>query len=305
MDQQDYTRFMELTADELQEKDPSASVCFMAIGPPEVHGPHLPLGTDLEIAQALRDRYIEDFRNRHPERGIVVLPSLPIGSDALPRPGSLGVPARTLERILRSWGLDLADIGFRQLVISDNHGGPRHLLAVESAARYLWRRRRFALVNPFSEAFRRMMAHDETLMRDTALSPGAMGDLADLHAGTNETSLALAVDTIDPRACFQDLPAVAPPSPNRVMSMVAAAIGALGGRAIGREIRALGSIARWAAGDGPGYIGNPSQGSADAGQKMLDFRRECAASLIDRALEGDYPGIRPPLWPLRILRFLP
>ena len=297
--------YLALTASELGALDPERTVFFVAIGPLEVHGPHLPLGTDIFVAEDLRDRYVEDFLKRYPGHSAVVLPTVPIGGDALPMNGSLDVSARDLEGFLVAWGRGLSRGGFRYLVVADNHGGPRHLLAAEAASRTLWRRHHVALLNPFVEEFRRMVDLDEELLDSVEMDAGRVGDLSDLHAGTNETSLALASDRILPVDDYTGLPRRDPPPPGRVAGTMASLLGLLGARRLSMEVRRLGSVIAWAGSEGPGYIGAPGEASSEAGERMIAYRAEVAAEMIDRILAGESPAARPPLWPLRLLRYLP
>ena len=297
--------YLELTASEWEVMEPERTMCFVAIGPPEVHGPHLPLGTDIFVAEDLRDRYIEGFLERYPGYGAVVLPTVPIGADALPMRGSLEVPARDLEKFLVAWGRGLSRAGFRHLVVADNHGGPRHLLAAEAASRTLWRRHRFALLNPFVEEFRRMLDLDEGLLDSVQMGAGRVGDLSDLHAGTNETSLALASGRIRPAQDYTALPRRETPPPGRIVGGVASLLRFLGAWGPSAEVRRLGSVMAWASAEGPGYVGAPGEASPEAGERMMAYRVGVAAEMIDRVLAGESPGARPPLWSLRLLRYLP
>jgi len=136
-------------------------------------------------------RYQAALAEEYPDYTLVLLPSLYVGSDALPAKGSLSVPAPVMREVLLAYVKGLAAQGFRYLFLADNHGGPRHQLGMEVAARKAWKKYRFYLVNPFNLEFRLMVQHDPGFLRDCGLRPGSCGDDADAHAGTNETSLML------------------------------------------------------------------------------------------------------------------
>ncbi len=298
--------YVHMTMTELDALDRHRTVFLMALSPMEAHGPHLPLGTDLLVAEELVNRYIDLLQERHPELDLVRLPSLTLGADLLPRVGSLTVAPRVVERVLDSYVTSLAAGGFRYLFVADNHGGPRHLLACEAAARRARRRHGFYLVNPFSLEFSMMMTHNPTLLGGTGLGPGTCGDIEDLHAGTNETSLALATDRSIVRDSFCQLPRLDPPSPGALFRLAAMILRTLGAKGLAREISNLGTIIRWAADESAGsYIGAPAAASAESGETMLQGRLAVASDLFDRALKGDSVAMRPPLWPLRVLRLLP
>ena len=232
--------YVEMSLPELRALDPGKTVFMMSVSPIEVHGPHLPVGTDVFI-------YMAELHKRQPHLQFVRLPSLYIGSDALPVAGSLSVPAVHLEGVLRAYGKGLAEQGFRYLFVADNHGGPRHQMAVEAAARALWRKYRFYLIDPFGTDFRYMVQHNAKFMSTTGLGPGACGDDPDSHAGTNETSLMLRVH----RGMLGGLPqcqSISPPARRGAAKLVgglARMLRLLGGRTLGRDLDHLANTLAW------------------------------------------------------------
>lgn len=88
----------------------------------EQHGPHLPVGTDVMIAQA----YLERVRAHLPaDVPATFLPVQPVGisTEHLAFPGTLTLPTETA---LQSWmalGDSVACAGVRKLVIVTSHGG--------------------------------------------------------------------------------------------------------------------------------------------------------------------------------------
>ncbi len=298
--------YADLTMIEMDSLDRSRTVFLLALGPMEAHGPHLPLGMDLFVAQEMLERYINLLQERHPELDLVRLPPLTLGADILPRTGSVSIPPRVLERVLGSYVANLASEGFRYLFVADNHGGPRHLLACEAAARRAHRRHEFHLVNPFCHEFALMMSNSSILLEGTGLRSGTCGDIEDLHAGTNETSLALAISGDLPRADYCQLPALRPPPPDPIFRLLAGLLRSIGAKGLAREILDLGSIIHWAGDNDTGsYIGSPAAASAAKGEIMLQKRLQLAAELFERVLSGQTVALRPPLWPLKFLRLLP
>lgn len=298
-------RFEELTGRDLGAIDRKRSVLFGAVGPPEIHGPHLPLGTDLRVAEALRDSYARRFLHRHRDRDAILLPTLPLGADALPRPGSLQVPSRALEAVLYSWGVGLSRAGFGIMVLADNHGGPRHLLAVEAAAERLWRRHGFILVTPFCEVFSRMVSEDPEILAVTGLAADAIGGLSDLHAGTNETSLFMVLgerEILPPPAM---VPPVEPPEVPRWARIISRILEGLGAGRLSDEVWHLGIVSAWASREDVAHLGAPDRATREAGERMFSYRVDLCEKLLDVALTGERPRTPPPLWSLRILRFLP
>ena len=73
--------YSDLTGPELASLDPDRTIIISSISPLEVHGPHLPIGTDIAIAEELRNRVARKIEDRHPELDLLFMPSLPLGSD--------------------------------------------------------------------------------------------------------------------------------------------------------------------------------------------------------------------------------
>lgn len=309
--------YVEMSLPELRALDPGNTVFVMSVSPIEVHGPHLPVGTDVFVSDNLAERYMAELHNRRPHLQFVRLPSLYVGSDALPVAGSLSVPAVHLEGVLKAYGNGLAKQGFRYLFVADNHGGPRHQMAVEAAARALWRKYRFYLIDPFGADFRYMVQHDAKFVSRTGLGPGTCGDDPDSHAGTNETSLMLACSPRHVRGDYRSVRASLPAARRGAAKLVgglAMLVRLLGGRTLGRDLDHLANTLAWVSDPGMiPYMGDPSKATREAGEAMLAARVKVAMDLFERALaSGAGPEstrapvhITPMLWGLRIMRKLP
>ncbi len=297
--------YADLTMTELSQLEAPMCVLFMAVSPLEAHGPHLPVGSDLMISEALCDRYITAFSEAFPDYQPVRLPSLVLGADVLPRLGSIGVPARLLEQTLVHCAKMLSQQGFRYLVIADNHGGPRHLLGMEAAARRAFRKYNFYLINPFVDEFAQMLSSSEDLMRVTGLKNDRMGALNDLHAGTNETSLLRATHPEGVRDVVRQLSPEAPPSPGWILTTLERFLCRLGFWQLATDLAALGSIARWSRTTKSAYIGAPRESSVEAGEAMLSWRVNNMITIFQRVSKGESIRFRPPLWAVRFLRYLP
>ena len=165
-------QYEELTYLELDALDRKNTVFMSAISPLETHGPHLPLGTDIFIAENLRDRVAQKLTAKYPELNIVFLPTLALGSDSIPVKGSVRIRYKAIRGALIDTGLTLAGLGFKYWILTDNHGGPHHQIAIELAAREL-AAKKLNLIAPFNTLFRRMVAHDPDLLEKTGLGPGA------------------------------------------------------------------------------------------------------------------------------------
>ncbi len=297
--------YTELSATEVAALDREHTLPLMALSPIEVHGPHLPLGTDMLVARELQNRIMAQVSERWPGTGFLVLPPAFLGADALPAPGSIDVDSRAIYHLLLASGRALAEQGFRELLLTDNHGGPRHQIAIEKAVRRLYRERGFALLAPFNRFYRRMIDQDPTLLEETGLRAGTCGDSEDNHSGTNETSLMLVVAPGLVLPLWKTLPRAAVPADapwKRVLGKVADAAGGLGARRLGRDLRHLGQLLGWTNMEPmPFYLGDPSQASAEAGERMLAAHVRQALEMLAEVRAGEPPFSEPVLWDLRFV----
>jgi len=105
-------------------RDPGAVLTLAAV---EQHGPHLPLGTDLEIARGILAVALQRLPREFP---VVVLPTQAVGTSAEHGsfPGTLSLAPRLLEGIVQELGAAIAGVGIRRLVLFNSHGGNRATL---------------------------------------------------------------------------------------------------------------------------------------------------------------------------------
>ena len=126
-------RLGHLTYTEVQDLDPGALVAILPVGAIEAHGPHLPLETDVIIAEAMAESGSEQLA----EVGIesVILPPIAYTSAAFARnfPGTLSLDADAVERHMFELGSALAVQGFRALAIANAHLDPGHLASIRGA----------------------------------------------------------------------------------------------------------------------------------------------------------------------------
>ena len=106
--------------DELTRGLAKAPVAFVPVGALEYHGPHLPFGVDMLTAEGLCQRTAA-------VTGGVVLPSLFVSTGVLPLPNSVTFPIETVRMVIRAVLEELADGGFRVIVVFSGHGALDHL----------------------------------------------------------------------------------------------------------------------------------------------------------------------------------
>lgn len=298
-------RYAELNLSNLRCINPQKTICLMAVSPIEVHGPHLPLGTDVFIAEKLQEEYCRALASRWPDFDLLLLPPVYAGCDSLPVEGSISVRAKTLEALMEDYVRSLAGQGFRYLIVCDNHGGPSHQLAMEAASRKAWRRYNFALINPFNVVYKKMVLHDKSFLELVGLPPGQCGDDDDCHAGTNETSLMLAARS-HLVGDYHSVGASAPPAKTGLAALVRGLgklLSRLGFKELYAEMDHLAGLLAWI--NAPGrqpYLGAPGLATPEAGERMIKGHVSVAVELVAEALAGKKPSTEPMLWRMRFFR---
>ena len=99
--------YADLNAQEVTDLDPAHTIALMALSPLEVHGPHLPIGTDAMVAEELLARLLARLEEQYPDYDRLVLPTLYAGSDTIPALGSFDVDSRALYYLLVAAGCSL------------------------------------------------------------------------------------------------------------------------------------------------------------------------------------------------------
>ena len=110
-----------MTWTEVREEIRSDTPLLLAVGAMEQHGPHLPLGTDGFIPHLIAKRV-------GATRRVILAPPLVYGAYSRPRtgggrhfPGSVGLPGRVLEEVVRCLVDDWLRQGFRRVGVINGH----------------------------------------------------------------------------------------------------------------------------------------------------------------------------------------
>jgi len=143
-----FLKFDELTAPELDQLDREKTVFMLPISLLEEHGPHLPLGVDVYVADFMAQRIIDLIAGEHPDFTIVKFPPIPIGSGGIRWVGTINSKQRTVRKVLLDYCRNLGRYGFKYLLISNGHGGLGHVVALEEAARIATRRYNMSVISP-------------------------------------------------------------------------------------------------------------------------------------------------------------
>jgi creatinine amidohydrolase len=117
---------------------PARWIAVLPLAATEQHGPHLPVGTDVMIAQAYLARVRELLADSIPA---TFLPLQPVGisTEHIGYPGTLTLPTDVALRTWMALGESVARAGLRKLVMVTSHGGnsaAMTLVAQDLRARY-------------------------------------------------------------------------------------------------------------------------------------------------------------------------
>ncbi|HEX3425514.1 MAG TPA: creatininase family protein [Acidimicrobiales bacterium] len=192
-------RLAELRAPEVAERLAPSSVLIQPIAAIEQHGPHLPLATDLLVAESTVDAVVAE---RGEELDLWVLPSLAYGksNEHAWAPGTIWLSATTLLGVLDDLGRSLATLPTKRLAFVNGHGGNTQLLAVANRELRLAHGLLTFLLHP-SVPPDSGGGPPAGVTEDTELGMG-------IHAGRDETSLILHLrpDLVDMAAAVRCVP---------------------------------------------------------------------------------------------------
>jgi len=192
----DFMRFEELSTPQLESIDKQHAVVLLPIGPLEEHGPHLPFGVDAFNADFVAEKVAGMLKKIDAKITIIKLPVLFLGTHVYRFGGTLWVRQRVIRDTMVDYGRSLAKFGFKKMVIVSAHGGPRHFVALEEAARLVSRRHGVLMISLTSRIIVDFLMgrYVEQISRSlkTPLTEEDRRTLAmDYHAGWWETSMML------------------------------------------------------------------------------------------------------------------
>lgn len=170
------TPLADLRAPEIAELSPDA-IAVLPVGSIEQHGPHLPLSTDLIVAETLARDAVTAFGDEH---DLVLLPSLAYSksNEHAWSAGTMWLSATTLLAVLDDLARCLATTPVRRLVFLNGHGGNSALLQVASRDIRL------------AHGLRTFVMHPSVPPDQGGSSPATEYGMG-IHAGVQETSVLL------------------------------------------------------------------------------------------------------------------
>ena len=220
----------------------------------EAHGPHLPLGTDIVIAEAMA----RSGAARLAARGydVLLLPALPVSPApfAAAFAGTIHTPAEATTMVVAGVARSLAEHGVRITAVANAHHDPSHVEALRGAVARCGRDGGATLV--FPDLTRRRWAERLT----DEFRSGAC------HAGRYEGSVVLAER---PELVRREIMAGLPANPQSLVTAMRA------GRATFAD-----------AGGADAYFGFPADATADEGRRIVEILGAILEDAVLEALEA-------------------
>jgi creatinine amidohydrolase len=214
-------------------------VAVLPAGAIEAHGPHLPLGTDVIIAEAMARAGAGRLASAGLE--VIVLPSLVFAPApfAAAFAGTVDVPAAAITSTIAAVAREMARHGVRLTAIANAHHDPMNVAALRAAVTEL----------SAGEEGPRLVFPDLTRRKWAARLTEEFVSGA-CHAGRYETSIVLAER---PELVRTDVMSGLPPNPRSLVDAI-------------RE----GQTAFAAAGGPEAYFGWPAEADASEGRESVD-----------------------------------
>lgn len=248
-------RLSDLTWEEVGALDLERTVAILPVGATEAHGPHLPLDTDVTIAEAMAESGARRLSAHGLE--VVLLDGLRYTPAAFAAsfPGTIDVGAATLTALLIDIAAGLHRTAIATLAIANAHFDPANLEALHAAAAAIGESESVRVV--FPDVTRRPWGSRLT----EEFRSGAC------HAGQYEGSILLARD------------------PGRVRE---GAMRALEDNPISLSSAIRDGVRNFTeAGGDRAYFGRPSQATAEEGRATIETLGSILAEAVSEALRED------------------
>lgn len=254
----------ELKYPELDAFDRQKTLFTVVVSPLEEHGPHLPLGVDAFNAGYFDGELSRRFLEKYPGWNVVRMPALIVGSYAFEAVGTVAVAARTIRKLLVAYLSSIARYGFSYFLISNAHGGPTHIVALEEAARIVSKRYGARVISFGGHMIWEFLRGNywPEIEKRIPLEPQDLKALKqDAHAGQWETSMMLKLrpDLVDPT--YKTLSPFTTKLVNRLRRNYPLKMG-----------------------EKLGYVGDPSRATKEFADISSDFLMEKAFAMVERDL---------------------
>lgn len=128
-------RLERMTYPEVERLAARTDLALLPVGPPEAHGPHLPVGTDHLAARELCERAAGRLAAGGVECVIAPLLAYCLAEVARPFPGTITVRAEVVAALVADICASLARSGFRRTLVVSGHAEEENLAALRRGAR--------------------------------------------------------------------------------------------------------------------------------------------------------------------------
>jgi creatinine amidohydrolase len=251
----------------LEALDRARTMVVLSVSPLEEHGPHLPIGVDAfaarHFAEAIGERFVAD----RPDWTVLLAPTLHLGSFTFDAAGTISVRQRVVRDAVVDYGASLARAGFRYVLVSNGHGGPTHLTALEEASAIVSRRHGVMMASFSGHLAWRFLRGQylekiEAALGRTLTEAERQAFAEDAHGGWWETSLMLMLrpDLVDEG--YRDLP----PARYALVQRLVPNYPLRGG--------------------GQGYVGHPALADPAFAKATLDVLTGEALALVNDLVDG-------------------
>jgi creatinine amidohydrolase len=260
-------RLEELSTPRLDALDRGRTVVILTVSPLETHGPHLPLGVDAFTARHFTEAIAERVAASRPGWTVVLAPTLHLGSFTFDTVGTVAIRQRVVRDAVVDYGAALGRAGFRHVLVSNGHGGPGHLVALEEAAAIVSRRHGITMASFTGhlawEFLRgRFLPRVEASLGRPLSEAERQAFSEDAHGGWWETSIMLLLrpDLVDDG--YRHLPAMRYSMADRLRPNYAVRNGA------------------------PGYVGHPAMADPAFARATIGVLMDEAMTVVDGLLDG-------------------
>ncbi len=303
-------RWETLTKKKFDQLDRDKCIVLVTCSPLEVHGPHLPFGADILEGQGLAQRSLRYLPEPHRSRIFLQLPPVYAATDTVPQPGSLFFRPSTTMAVLKDLGRSLAAQGFKDIVVSNFHGSPRHFVAIERACDAVTRERNVRMVCLFSVLISRLTGGTAELYDVLGKLPGVdPEDLkGDTHGGLVETSQLLALHPEWVERDYKGLPRRTVDIWLEEQGKKVPKIDYSERSTVSEKLRAFLNMFKAFQGGvdffrAESYSGAPGKASPELGERIMEVLGTHAAQAMVEILEGKLPPDQwhSPVWRQRFL----
>ncbi len=272
-----------LSSPELEKLDREKTLFILTVSPLEEHGPHLPLGVDVFIAEYLIEKTQERILQAFPDFTIVRFPPYFLGAGGIPWLGTFNVPQRQVRALVERICGHLGRHGFRYVLLSNGHGGAGHVVALEEAARRVSRKYGMSVVSlsgriAYNFLTGKYLAEIEQKLGRSLTGEERAAFRTDSHAGWWETSMMLLLRPELVKSLYRELPPFVIPRRKRLFR-------------------------RTFPGD-RGYRGTPALANREFAEATVAVLVEKSCQFISRWLKGEQIGeqFTSPLYKIPFLR---